>query len=441
MDINQARKFWKKLLKAIAGAGSNSKITFNNPAVQFTLDAKAGKFDDISDELYEHQLNLIEQESVLYHNQPSASVSTLLVRAFQNTPLAPPDIERLVCVLAHASERVDYSTLIKNQKQQVKAVMNFQTPQEIYEELSKHVYGQNDAKRALSMLAYHHLNGHATSLLMGGPTGSGKSALIEALSKIPGMDIRTLDGSRLVVDGYKGSVHLQDVFPPEGNDNFIICIDEFDKATETHISANGTDFSQMIINQLLLLLEHRPLTFSSNGTSDSTYVADTSKVSVIFIGAFENLMKGMDDRSGSIGFGAEMRKTHDFSNTTLTTEDFIRAGIRREIMGRINDVAFLDPMTAEDFRRILDTPNISPIDRIAAEYHINLTVSNSLKAQLAQQAYESKLGCRAIYSEIKRRLNIMMFQNCNQPFYELDISNPAPIVTRSPAPDYAYAED
>lgn len=440
MNIDKARKFWKQLLKVTAGAGPNSKITLNNPAVKFTLDAKAGKYDSVSDADYNLELASIEEESALYHNKPSVSANTLLVRAFQHTPLQHPDIERLACVLAHASSRVNYSDIIPNQRLQVKAVMNITTPQEIYDELSRHVYGQNNAKRALSMLAYHHLNGHPSSLLIGGPTGSGKSALIEALSKIPGMDVRVLDGSRLTADGYRGSVHLQDALPPEDSESCVICIDEFDKcATETHIGANGTNYSQLTINQILLLLEHRTLTFSTGGSSDSSYVVDTSKVSVILLGAFENLLKGMNDRSGGIGFGAEMRKVHDYNNTTITSEDFIKAGIRREIMGRINDITYLTPMSADDFRHILDTPELSPINRIAAEYHINLMVSDALKDELAQQAYDSKLGCRAIYSEIKRRLNVMMFTDCNLPYYHLDTSAPTPaIIARSEVPAYTY---
>lgn len=203
---------------------------------------------------------------------------------------------------------MNYSDIIPNQRLQVKAVMNITTHQEIYDELSRHVYGQNNAKRALSMLAYHHLNGHPSSLLIGG-----------------------------------------------------------------------------------------------------------------------------------IGFGAEMRKVHDYNNTTITSEDFIKAGIRRENMGRINDVTYLTPMSADDFRHILDTPELSPIDRIAAEYHINLMVSDALKDELAQQAYDSKLGCRAIYSEIKRRLNVMMFTDCNLPYYHLDTSAPTPaIIARSEVPAYTY---
>jgi len=441
MQIERAKKFWRQLFQAIAGAGSNSKITLNNPGVQFNLACKAGKYDSLNDGDFEALKSEIAEESALYHNKSSASAETLLIRAIRNTPLMSTEVERIIRVLARASESVCYTDILSPKEQHTDLPAPL-SPQELYNMLSEHVYGQDEAKRALSMLAYHHLNGHASSLLIAGPTGSGKTALIEALSQIPNMDVRILDGSRLGPDSYRSSVHLSDALPPEDSENCVLVIDEFDKcATETHIGANGTNYSQMTINQILLLLEHRLMTFSPNGMSDQAYVIDTSKISVILLGAFENLMKGLDAHSGGIGFGAETHKTHDYSNTKLTAEDFINAGIRREIMGRINDVAFLNPMTTEDFRRILDTPELSPVTRIAEEYHINLTVSDALKDQLAHQAYESKLGCRSVYSEVKRRLNIMMFNDCTQSCYHLDTGIPAPTVTRSPALAFAYAEE
>ena len=89
-------------------------------------------------------------------------------------------------------------------------------------------------------------------------------------------------------------------------------------------------------------------------------------------------------------------------------------------MGRITDIAMLRPMSAADFRRILDTPGMSPIDRVAAEFSVQLTVSDALKDELAQEAYASRLGCRYIYSEIRRRLNSLMFDDCGQSEYHLD---------------------
>lgn len=419
MEFEHAKKFWRNLLQVTAGAGSNSKITLNNPGVRFTIDSRAGKYDIMDDADYEALKEEMAQESALYHNKAFASAETVLIRDIRSTPLHPTEIERLIRILGRASERVCYTDTYFP-KEQAEDITTPLSPREIYDLLSEHVHGQDDAKRAVASLAYHHLSGHPSSLLLAGPTGSGKSAMIEALRKVPGIEVRVLDGSRMSPEGYRG-IHLQDIFPEHDSDqHFVAIIDEFDKASQPHVSGYGTtNYRDLLLDSLLLLLEHRNLIFSQ-GSPDRSYTVDTSRVSVILCGAFENLLKGMDAKSGGIGFGASVRRTHDYADTTLTSEDFIRYGIRREIMGRITDIAMLRPMDAADFRRILDTPGMSPIDKISAEFSVQLTVSDALKDELAQEAYASRLGCRYIYSEIRRRLNILMFDDCCKQQYHLD---------------------
>ena len=423
MQFEHAKRFWKQLFQLTSGAGSNSTAMLNNPGVKFNLDCRAGKYDLIDDSDYAELKAEVAEESALYRNKSSASAETLLIRAVRDTPLDNLELERIVRVLAHASERVCYTDTFfpKGNEQDITAQLS---PREIYDLLSEHIHGQDNAKRAVASLAYNHLSGHPSSLLLAGPTGSGKSAMIEALSKIPGIEVRNLDGSRLTVDGYRGSVHLQDIFPEQDdNRHFIAVIDEFDKAAQTHVGSGGTNYTQMLPDQLLLLLEHRDLTFSQ-GSPEKCYVVDTSRVSIILCGAFENLLKNMDQASGGIGFGAAVRHTHDYGTTTLTTDDFVRYGIRREIMGRITDIAMLRPMSAADFRRILDSPDMSPIDKLSAEYSVQIMVSDALKDELAQDAYASRLGCRYIYSELRRLLNALMFDDCAQSEYHLDTNTP-----------------
>ena len=441
MKLEKAKVFWKKLLQEVSGTGIGSQITIQNETVNFNLDCKAGFYDDMPEEEYQSVLADMKELSALYDNKPTMAADTLLLRAIHATELTPLDIGKLASVLAHASERVDYAKSFKRFDAEPEGSLHsvgISTPQEIYDQLSRDVYGQDEAKKAISMLAWHHLNGRASSLLLAGPTGSGKSALIEALEKVPGIEVRTLDGSRLQPDGYRGSVHLSDVFPEADSDrNFIIFIDEFDKpATEPHFGSRGTNYNNLIMNQLLLLLDHKPLTFNGENRQDYAYSIDTSHISVILAGAFETLLKGKDSSSGGIGFGAETKKVHNYNNTRLTPEDFVRAGVRREIMGRITNIAMLRPMTTADFRTILDTPNISPIDRLSAEYGVQISVSAELKDELAEMAFTSGLGCRAVYSDLKRRLNDMMFADCTQNAYFLgNVSNAAGL------PAYAYAEE
>ena len=263
-----------------------------------------------------------------------------------------------------------------------------QTPQKIFNQLSKSVYGQDKAKQAIAMSLFNFVHHRPTNLLLAGPTGSGKTALIEAMYGMLNEDmLYVLDGSRMSPDGYKAGVHLSDAFENRDDFHFFIIIDEADKLLETHIGSSGTNYGQLVQNQLLLLLEHRTITLSSNASKDSSIVADTSHTSVLLIGAFENLFAGLNAEK-HIGFGKDVCTQADYSNTKISFQNLVDYGLRQEIAGRIDDVVCLNPLTKDDYLHILNTPSMSPINRLGREYMTNLTVSDLLKINLAEYAVE-----------------------------------------------------
>ena len=58
----------------------NITTKFMNPAVEFTKDAKAGKFDGMSDEQYQERLSCVERQSRLWENQPDLAGSEIVSR-------------------------------------------------------------------------------------------------------------------------------------------------------------------------------------------------------------------------------------------------------------------------------------------------------------------------------------------------------------------------
>ena len=318
-----------------------------------------------------------------------------------------------------------------------------QTPQKIYDQLSKSVFGQAAAKTAIAMALFNFVHHRPTNLLLAGPTGSGKTALIEAMCEMLNEDMLfVLDGSRLGPDGYKSSTHLSDAFENRDDCHFFLVIDEADKLLETHVGSAGTNYSQLAQNQLLLLFEHRKITLSSNASKEQPIVADTSHTSIILLGAFENLFTGLNAEK-HIGFGENVGTQADYSNTKISFQNLVDYGLRSEIAGRIDDIVCLNPLSRDDFLRILDTPSMSPISRLEREYMTHITVSENLKFNLAQHAVETGLGCRAVYTVLKRMLNNAIFQDCNQSQYNLMLPGEESLsqVTRSPAYAFAYADN
>ena len=459
MTPNSMRTMLAKYLK-LATSSAYSSDPVPDPLPKFLQAVKAGRYRHMTPKELAALKNDIAEQSELFYEEGTALPADLLIRALFNL-----NLDYRTCLIAadviakavaekgkpviQSQDDSDFMMIPEGTDGELpfftpddEFKLSSLTPQDIYTRLSSTVWGQDEAKRSLSMLVYNHLHDRPSNLLIGGPTGSGKSALIEALKKIPGLPVTVIDSSRLGPDGYRSSAKIQDAFPPGENYHKIVVFDEFDKACQKHESSSGTNYTQLLLNNFLILLEHKPLTFSAGGGKEESYTADTSKTSFILIGAWENMMQSMDAKTGGIGFGAAVKKAHNYANTALTPEDFIKYGVRREVIGRISDFAYLNPITPSDFRCILDTPELSPISKIEEEYKVKLTLTDALKNCLAEKAYASGLGCRAIYSEIKRKLNLIMFRDCDQKEYHLDIDDPITTFgTRKPAQAALVAAD
>ena len=95
---------------------------------------------------------------------------------------------------------------------------NLPTPRELYERLSEHVVGQEDAKRALSVAVYNHYKRVSmgavaeegdvelakSNIMLLGPTGSGKTLLAQTLARTLQVPFAIADATTLTEAGYVG---------------------------------------------------------------------------------------------------------------------------------------------------------------------------------------------------------------------------------------------
>ena len=254
MQYDQAAELWRQLLALLAGAGESSHATLHNPALRFTADCKAGKFDKISDAEYQELLHKIEETSALFRDKPSAPAADILLRAVRATRLDRDELMALTDILASASERTDYVSAWKDGHDSITPVMGM-SPQDIYKIIADGISGQEEAKRASSMAVYNHLHGRKRNVLFAGPTGSGKSETWRVLAKqFP--FIRIYDASMISADGWKGSLHIRSILEsvPEGERcHLMIVLDEADKMLEPAIGSGGVDFSLKVQDNLSIL--------------------------------------------------------------------------------------------------------------------------------------------------------------------------------------------
>lgn len=426
MTHDMAKQFWKVYIGMAGKDGAH--VNMSNPVDDFKASAHAGEFDKLTDDQYYRKEADAEELSSFWHYKPLETAGQILLNALAKTDISDVEIDDIAGILADASVRTDYYTEERecddSDFSPVDGPTPFDdgagwTPRSIYDYLGQHIYGQEAAKRAASMLMYHHLNGNSRNIVMAGATGCGKTEIWRTLSKKFNF-IRIVNGPQLTCDGWKGSYHIKDIFTGETKETaecLVIVIDEADKLFERSIGSSGTDFGQKIQNELLKIMDGDTLTFVDEGDRNKKITVDCSGISIVLCGGFERMLQERTEASGSIGFCQPEREESRIAE--CSEEDLIQYGnVRREIAGRINQIVTLNALGAEDFEAIMESP-ASPIQKIEQSHHVSLTVDKDTKRKLASDAEKSGLGCRYIRSRLQSMLDEQMFDEPDAKEYSL----------------------
>lgn len=301
------------------------------------------------------------------------------------------------------------------------------TPNELISFLNQFVKGQHQAKREVATSFYNHYISQSNRdhfqnqlgkhhLLLIGPTGSGKSYMIQLLAKHLGVPISHACAASLVESGYRGRP-VDDVVKAlldQANGNVqlaekgIIFLDEIDKIRRE--DAGGRDVSgEGVQNALLTLLEGR-LCDSVDGKPISTI--DTSRILFVAAGAFTHLKPIVQKRLGTdrkfIGFSKNPNhsKLH-FDN--LQTEDLVEYGMIPEFLGRFSRLAVLHELSVDDLVDIITDPQsnseLAKRKEFAAVHGINLTFTKNAIRAIAEQAISLQTGARALNRLIAQALS------------------------------------
>lgn len=457
-------RFFEEYLREVSkGRGYREHI---NPAVQFTKDAKAGKYDQLSDHDYYIQLHETEDLAAFWLNRPEQKASDILRVALENIDIDKDSLHKIAEILsecyfssaapgaAEAPVRepeatddatssglglekdpppIEHSSIKQPQSNrkmpsQINNLgtnpfdnMDLDSPQEIYERLTKHIYGQENAVRAAAMLLYNHVHDRKRNILFIGQTGSGKTEIWRVCKQLY-PNIRIIDSTLITEEGWTGSFKAKNIFDNMSRqeaEKAIIVFDEFDKLCEPKIGSGGTNHSMGIQNGLLKLIEGTTISLKD-------FDVDTSKISFVFCGSFERLteMKTDIESETSIGFGASLEKKDAYLvyKDMLQPSDLVKySGMRQEIAGRINQIVQLSPMTAEDYKKILEDDQISPLRQLERQYGVKLSLDQDTEQKLVQEAEKTRMGVRYLRSRIQQMLDAQMFQNCGQTEYTLSL--------------------
>ena len=219
------------------------------------------------------------------------------------------------------------------------------------------------------------------NILIYGSTGTGKTEILKRISKLYNIPMVIEDATSLSETGYQGrkiTDMLEDLYLA-ANKNIdlaekgILVIDEFDKLAEKS-GDNQSHVSRLGVQRSLLKLLDGSLFYFD----DKKF--DTSKLTVVGLGAFTGITDSDDYKH-------------------LTTENFIKYGIMRELIGRFSKTIPMNSLGKEDIIKILKESDFSPLNTYKKLFEllgVDFEFNDDFVEYIAELSISKQSGARSL---------------------------------------------
>lgn len=327
------------------------------------------------------------------------------------------------------------------------------TPKDIHNYLNKHVIGQEEAKKTLSVAVYNHykrvlanccgmntdekyrdVNIEKSNVLLMGDTGSGKTYMIKKIAEFIGVPCYVADATKLTESGYVGDdvesilVGLLQCANYDINlaQHGIVCIDEIDKISRKSDTPSITrDVSGEGVQQSLLkIVEGSVVGVPPNGgrkhPEQQLIYVDTTNILFIGMGAFDGLGKIIMRRlnKGSIGYSKETKDEIELDESTaleyVNQSDLRTFGLIPELIGRFPILTHTNRLSKKDLVRILKEPQNSILkqyEKLLSYDNVNLQFKTNALETIAEEALKTGTGARGLRSIMEKVLMDIMYES------------------------------
>lgn len=302
-------------------------------------------------------------------------------------------------------------------------------PKELHSYLNKHVIGQDNAKKSISVAVYNHykritskakVNIGKSNILITGPTGCGKTLIAQTLAQQLKVPMVITDATVITESGYAGDdaevlIHklVQDAnYDLDKASIGIIYVDEIDKkAKRNDMVSLSRDVSGEGVQQSLLKLMEGTIVSIPNQPNHNPERIDIDTKDILFIvaGAFVGLDETVLQRIGKNKIGFQDGEATLVTNWEehLQTTDFVKYGLIPEFVGRLPSINTLHELSKDDLIRILTEPENNIVSQYKELFKMdNVEIEFSKKAldAVATVAIEQKLGARGLRKILDRAL-------------------------------------
>ncbi len=328
------------------------------------------------------------------------------------------------------------------------------TPKEIKAYLDERVIGQEEAKKRLAVAVHNHYKRvfsnvcglgndgefadveiDKSNVIMLGPTGTGKTFLIQNIAKMLGVPCHIHDCTKLTEAGYVGE-DVENIltgllmacdYNVERAQVGIVCLDEIDK-----IAKKGENMSivrdvsgEGVQQSLLKIVEGSVVGVMPQGgrkhPEQALIPVDTTNILFIGMGAFvglDEIIKKRTAKNKTIGFNSFEKNDIEVDENRIldytTAVDLKKFGLIPELIGRFPVITHTNQLEKKDLIRIIKEPKNSIMRQYQKLAYIDgktLTFTEDAIDVIAEAAIISETGARGIRSIIETVLNNYMFDS------------------------------